>query len=210
MNPLRVRVELPDEPGSLAKLTTVLAGLGVDVASVDVLEVDGITVVDELVLRLPAGVGPRDVEEALHRAGAGEVLSTHAEVPRGDATVRAMELVTSVLIAPRGSDTAGQGLAKIAYADCGALLDISECAAFPLAQRARQHGVPICGRIAPEASPLPVPSGWLLWVTPAVADPVHIAVVARRMEVRFSATEAARLRAFVTLVETLQAPKISL
>src|SRR5689334_22000563 len=54
MNPLRVRVELADEPGALAGLTTALAGLGVDVASVDVLEVDGITVIDELVLRLPA------------------------------------------------------------------------------------------------------------------------------------------------------------
>ncbi|HEV7627193.1 MAG TPA: hypothetical protein VGO89_11910 [Streptomyces sp.] len=207
MDPLRVRVELADEPGALAGLTTALAALGVDVASVDVLEVDGITVVDELVLRLPADVGPRDVEEAVCRAGAGEVLSTHTDVPRGDATVRAIDLVASVLAAG-DADTAGRGLAEIAYADAGALLDLGEASRFPLAQRAREQGVPISGRAGPGVSPLAVPSGWVLWLTPAVQDPLHIAVVARRMDVRFSATEAARLRAFVTLLEKNQALRI--
>lgn len=209
MVPLRVRVELADEPGALAGLTTVLAGLGVDVVSVDVLEVDGITVVDELVLRLPADVGPRDVEDALRLGGAGEVLSTHIDAPRGDATVRALELVASVLNAPGDADAAGRGLAEIAYADAGAMLDLGEASRFPLAQRARDQGVPTCGRAGSDVSPLAVPSGWVLWLTPAVEDPMHIAVVARRLDVRFSATEAARLRAFVTLLENLRVLKIS-
>jgi hypothetical protein len=180
MDPLRVRVELADEPGALAGLTTALAALGVDVASVDVLEVD---------------------------AGAGEVLSTHMDAPRGDATVRAIDLVASVLAAG-DADTAGRGLAEIAYADAGAFLDLGEASRFPLAQRAREQGVPISGRAGPGVSPLAVPSGWVLWLTPAVQDPQHIAVVARRMDVRFSATEAARLRAFVTLLEKNQALRI--
>lgn len=204
MNTLRVRVELADEPGALAGLTTALAGLGVDVASVDVLEVDGIRVVDELVLRLPTDVGPKDVEEAVRLAGAGEVLSTHIDAPRGDATVRAIELVASVLAAG-DAGTAGRGLAEIAYADAGALLDLREASHFPLAQRAREQGVPISGRAGSGVSPLAVPGGWVLWLTPAVEDPLHIAVVGRRMDVRFSATEAARLRAFVTLLEKNQA-----
>lgn len=209
MDPLRVRVELADEPGALARLTTVLAGMGVDIASVDVLEVDGITVVDELVLRLPADVGPRDVVDALRRGGVGEVLSTHTDAPRGDATVRAMELVASVLTAPADPGAAGRALAAIAYADAGALLDLDDASPFPLAQRAREQGVPTSGRAGSDVSPLAVSGGWVLWVTPAVANPMHIAVVARRMDVRFSATEAARLRAFVTLLENHRAPKIS-
>jgi hypothetical protein len=208
MNPLRVRVELADEPGALAGLTGALAGLGVDVASIDVLEVDGFRVVDELVLRLPADVGPRDVEEAVRLAGAGEVLSTHIDAPRGDATVRAIELVTSVLAAPGDADMAGRGLAEIAYADAGALLDLGAASGFPLAQRALEQGVPISGRGGPGVSPLAVPSGWVLWLTPAVEEPLHVAVVARRVDVRFSATEAARLRAFVTLLEKNQALRI--
>lgn len=208
MEPLRVRVELADEPGALAGLSAALSGLGVDIASVDVLEVDGVTVIDELVLRLPAEVGPREVEEAVRLAGAGEVLSTHVDAPRGDATVRAIELLGSVLAAPGDADAADLGLAGIAYADAGALLDLDEALSYPLAQRALDQGVPVSGRAGSDASPLAVPSGWLLWLTPAVENPLHIAVVARRMDVRFSATEAARLRAFVTVLENNHALRI--
>jgi hypothetical protein len=209
MGLLRVRVELADEPGALAGLTSVLAGLAVDVASVDVLEVDGITVVDELVLRLPAEIGPKDVEDALRLAGAGEVLSTHVDAPSGDTTVRAIDLVASVLAAPADPDVAGRALAEIAYADAGAMLDLGDASRFPLAQRAHAQGVPTSGRAGLEVSPLAVPTGWVLWLTPAVENPRHIAVVARRMDVRFSATEAARLRALVTLIENNRALKIA-
>lgn len=203
MSPLRVRVELVDQPGSLAGVTAVLAGLGVDVASIDVLEIDGRTVVDELLLRLPPGVSGEEVKDALRLGGAVNVLSMHTETQRGDATVRAMELVASVLTAPGDADAPGRGLARVAYADVGALLDIGEAARFPLAQRTRRLGVPTVGRAGPDASPLAVSSGWVLFVTPSVAEPQCIAVVARSADVRFSATEAARLRAFVTLLEEM-------
>lgn len=203
MNLLRVRVELVDEPGALAGLTAALAGLGVDVASVDVLEVDASTVIDELMLRLPPDVSARDVEDALRMGGAVDVLSSHVDSPRGDATVRALELVSSVLTAPGDADAPGRGLARIAYADAGALLDAGEAARFPLAQRALEQGVPTSGRAGTDVSPLAVTSGWVLWLTPNIDQPQRIAVVARRMDVRFSATEVARLRAFVTLLETL-------
>lgn len=210
MNPLRVRVQLADEPGALAGLATALAGLGVDIASVDVLEVDGITVIDELVLRLPVDVGPRDVEQAVRRSGVGEVLSSHADATRGDATVRTIELVASVLAVPGDHDLVDRGLAEIAYADAGTLLDLEEAVSFPLARRALEQGVPISGRGGPEPAPLSVAGGWVLWLTPAVEHPLHVAVVARRLDVRFSATEAARLRAFVTLLEKNQALRISM
>lgn len=203
-----MRVELADEPGALAALTTALSGLGVDIASVDVLEVDGITVVDELVLRVPAGVSPRDVEAAVRLGGAGDVLSTHIAAPRGDAVVRAIELLASVLAVPGDAEAADRGLAGIAYADAGALLDLDEALSYPLAQRALDQGVPISARSTPDASPLAVSSGWVLWLTPAVENPLHIAVVARRVDVRFSATEAARLRAFVTLLENNHVQRI--
>jgi hypothetical protein len=43
----------------------------------------------------------------------------------------------------------------------------------------------------------------VLWVAPQLPDPRRLAVVGRHSGVRFSATEAARLRAFATLLETL-------
>lgn len=203
MDPLRVRVELADQPGALAGVTSALAGLGVDVASVDVLEVDGSTVVDELLLRLPRGITARDVEDALRLGGALEVLSTHDATPRGDATVRALELVSSALVSPADADACGRALARIAYADAAAVLDVGDAVRFPLARRARDHGIPTSGRAGPDASPLDLQAGWVLWLSPTVERPRHIAVLARRMDVRFSATEAARARAFVTLLEQL-------
>lgn len=131
------------------------------------------------------------------------MLSAHLDRPRGDATVRALDLVASVLTAPGDADTPGRGLAKIAYADAGALMDIGEAARYPLAQRAREQGVPTAGRAGADASPLGVGSGWVLWLTPTVESPQRIAVVGRRMDVRFSSTEAARLRAFVAMLERL-------
>lgn len=198
-----MRVELVDQPGALAGLTAALAGLGVDVASVDVLEVDGGTVVDELLLRRPPGVSTQEVEDALRLGGALDVLSSHVDTRRGDPTVRAMELVASVVTSPGDADAPGRTLAKVAYADAGMLLDVGEAARFPLAERALREGVPTSGRSGPDTSPLGVPSGWVLWVAPSVGRPQRVAVVARRLDVRFSATEAARLRAFATVLEEL-------
>jgi len=196
-----VRVELVDQPGALAGLTAVLAGLGVDVASVDVLEVDGTTVVDELLLRLPVGVGAGEVEDALRLGGALDVLSTKVDGPSGDATVRALELVTAMVDAVGEAEDPGRALARVAYADLGRLLTVDEAREYPLGRRALDSGAPASARAEPAASPLVAPSGWVFWVAPSVPRPRRLAVVARRLDVRFSATEAARLRAFTTLLE---------
>lgn len=203
MELLRIRTELVDQPGALAAVTAVLAGLQVDVAAVDVLEVDGTTVVDELLLRLPRDVDAGQVRDALRLAGAIEVLSMRADDARGDATVRALELVSATLSSPQEADAPGQALARVAYADFGRLVDVGEASGYPLARRALALGVPAAGRLGPEASPLALPTGWVLWVAPSVPEPGHLAVVVRRMDVRFSATEAARLRALATVLETV-------
>lgn len=203
MTTLRVRVELADIPGALAGLTTALASLSVDVASIDVLEVDGRNVVDEMLLRLPGGVEVSEVRDVLRVAGA-DILSIGEAAPTGDATVSAFDLARNVLTSPGVADAPGQALARIAYADAGALIDVAEAARFPLAQRAMEQGTPASGPAGPDTSPLAVPGGWVLWVAPQVEDVQRLAVVGRRLNVRFAATEAARLRAFVTLLEEVR------
>lgn len=203
MTLLRVRVEVADRPGALAGLTTALAALSVDVASIDVLEVDGSTVVDELVLRLPHDVTARDVWDVLRVAGAAEVLSSAAEGPSTDPAVSAIELVRSVLTDPGDADAPGRALARAAYADVGMWIESDAAARYPLAERALTTGVPATGAAGPDASPLALPSGRVLWVAPQVDAPHRLAVVGRRTGIRFSATEAARLSAFATLLDTL-------
>ncbi len=203
MTLLRVRVELVDAPGALAGVARARAGLGGGGAAVDVLEVDGRTVVDELLLRLPPSATAEDVEDGLRLAGAVEVLSTVQSKPIADAAVHAFELVRAVVAAPGEADAPGRALARAAYADVGALVEVGAAERFPLARRALEDGVPSSGRATPDASPLALPSGWVLWVAPQVPEPTRLVVVGRRLNVRFSATEAARVRAFGTLLETL-------
>ena len=203
MTVLRVRVEVADQPGALAALTTALASLGVDVASIDVLELDGSTVVDELVLRLPRGVTGGQVWDVLRVAGAARVLSSAAEGPAVDPAVAAIELARSVLASPGDAGAPGAALARAAYADVGQWLDVDDARRYPLAERALAAGVPASGPAGPDAAPLAVADGRVLWVAPALPEPHRVAVVGRRTGTRFSATEAARLRAFATLLETL-------
>ena len=119
---LRVRVEVADVPGALAGLTTALASLRVDVATIDVLEVDGRTVVDEMLVRLPAGVTPQEVRDVLRVAGA-DVLSCGTALLGADAAVTAFDLARSVLDSPpeaRGAARDGEaevGVGNRAEAD---------------------------------------------------------------------------------------------
>jgi hypothetical protein len=203
MTLLRVRVELVDAPGALAGVTAGLAALGVDVAAVDVLDVDGRTVVDELLLRLPQSTNAQEVEDVLRLGGAVDVLSIAPGNPSTDPAVAALELARGVLIAPGDADAPGRALARSAYADVGSWVDVGAASRYPLARRTLDEGVPASGRAHPDASPLGLPTGWVLWVAPQVPDPTRLAVVGRRLNVRFAATEAARVRAFATLLDVV-------
>lgn len=200
MKLLRVRVEVADVPGALAGLAGALASLRVDVASIDVLEVDGRTVVDEMLLRLPAGVTAQEVRDVLRAAG-GEVLSCSTAPSGADASVAAFDLARTAV--DQGPVVRGAALARVAYAEAGALLPAEAARAYPLGLRALEEGVPASGPGGVGAAPLPVRTGWVLWVAPQVPDPQHVAVVARPLNIRFSATEAARVRSFATLLEAV-------
>lgn len=203
MTMLRVRVEVADIPGTLAGITTALATLEVDVATLDVLEVDGRSVVDEMLLRLPRTVTAQDVRDVLRLAGA-DVLSSAPATSSTDPAVAAFDLARAVLGAAGDADAPGRALAQVSYADVGAMVEIGEAMRFPLARRALEQGVPATGAAGPDASPLAVGAGWVLWVAPQLPEPSRMAVVGRRLKVRFAATEAARLRALATLLEQLR------
>lgn len=203
MTLLRMRIELPDLPGALAGATGALAGLGVDVVALDVLEVDGTTVVDELLMRLPPGLPVDHVADALRMAGVLEVLSCRDGGPVSDPALLALDLArTAVASGGTGTDTA-RALARVGYADEAAVLDAATARSYPLALRALETGVPTSGRAGADAAPLPLERGWVVWVAPAVEAPQRVVVVGRRLDVRFSATETARLRAFAGLLEQL-------
>jgi hypothetical protein len=68
-------VELPDRPGSLGQVTTLLGRLGVDIRQMRVLGRDGTVATDEFVVSMPGPVIDRMLPELLEEIQGVRVLS---------------------------------------------------------------------------------------------------------------------------------------
>ena len=71
----RLLVELPDRPGSLGQVTTLLGRLGVDIQHVRVLARDGVCATDEFDVALPGAVIDRTLPVLLQEIEGVRVLS---------------------------------------------------------------------------------------------------------------------------------------
>jgi hypothetical protein len=72
----RVLVRLPDRPGSLGRITTLLGRLGIDIHQVRVLERDGLVATDEFVMAIPGPVIESCLVELLEEVDGVRVLGT--------------------------------------------------------------------------------------------------------------------------------------
>jgi hypothetical protein len=77
----RVLVRLPDRPGSLGRVTTLLGRLGIDIHQVRVLSRDGSAAIDEFVLALPGTVVRNCLAELLEEVDGVRVLSAGPVLP---------------------------------------------------------------------------------------------------------------------------------
>jgi hypothetical protein len=77
----RVLLRLPDRPGSLGRVTTLLGRLGIDIHQVRVLARDGVTATDEFVLALPGTVVRDCLAELLEELDGVRVLDAHPVPP---------------------------------------------------------------------------------------------------------------------------------
>jgi ACT domain-containing protein len=68
-------VRLPDRPGSLGQVTTLLGRLGVDIRQVRVLERDGGAATDEFVVAVPGPVVERTLPSLLEELDGIQVIS---------------------------------------------------------------------------------------------------------------------------------------
>jgi ACT domain-containing protein len=74
----RVTVELPDRPGSLGQVTTLLGRLGVDIREMRVLGRDGTVATDEFMVTVPGPVIDRMLPELLEEIQGVRVRSVEA------------------------------------------------------------------------------------------------------------------------------------
>ena len=96
----RARTVLPDEPGSLQRVTRAMARLDTNILSIHVHPVTG-GVLDEFVLSAPGNLGEQDLLEALHDGGgsSSRVWPTTA-LAMADGQTKALSLAARIAAAP--------------------------------------------------------------------------------------------------------------
>jgi hypothetical protein len=204
----RIRVELPDLPGALAKVATVVSELHGDVVSVDIHEVDGRNAVDEMVVEFLVGLDPSELGSALERTGAGKLLSCGPAPDQADSVVEALTWARDIVTAHAEDDT--RALARVLGEACPAaavwVASIDEGREIAAGRLALVRGLPVVQRAEEmpaalgETAPSPV---WLLAVTDGGQPTRHLAFVARPISLRFTASEVARVDALMTIQRAL-------
>ena len=200
----RLRIALPDRPGALGRIAHVVGALGGNVLTVDVQEVDGPSVVDELLVDLPDRVGPEDVAAALEAAGAGSLLTAKPGSDVPDQVVRALRWACALASAgPYGADDeVERAVAEVCGCSNVWLADIEQARMVEAGRLALARGKPVSHRTSePPASmgPVAAPEVWLLAVPDARLDPTRVALVARPLADRFTVSEVERVGAMLSL-----------
>ena len=197
------RMEFHDEPGMLAGLTAAVARCGADIVTVDVQELDGATVIDELVVETGPS-SPGALRAALLEAGALAVVSTSTAPRLTDAIVRCLDGIGALVgsLAEGAVEEAPlEQLRALCRADAATWVPVTEADEVSVAARVLAKGAP-----ASE----PEDEGWSLALPHPEEDPTAVYLVRRLGPMRFSATEVARLRAVLRLHRRLcPAPAVS-
>ena len=193
---MAMRIELPDEPYTLGRIATALGGLGANILHIDVHELDGNDVVDEIVIAGPESLSPGDVRAALLDAGARSVVSVPIVHRQMDALVRALtSLVTFVRDAGDASLLAV--VPTIVPTEAAAIERIDDLDEIDPSGRQLRWGTPAARAVG---------RSWVLAVPRVDRTPTPYDALVVRRAIRFSATEVARLRALLLLHSHLAAP----
>jgi hypothetical protein len=203
-----IRVELPDLPGALAKVATVVSELNGDVVAVDIHEVDGRNAVDELVVEFLTGLDPGELGTALERTGAGRLLSCSPASERADPVVEALGWARDIVAAPSGDDA--DALTRVLGEACPAaavwVAPIDDGREVAAGRLALVRGLPVVQR-AEEMPPgfgveAPGPV-WILALTDGGQPTRTLAFLARPISLRFTASEVRRADAIMAIQRAL-------
>jgi hypothetical protein len=205
MSRYRLRVELPDLPGALAKVATVISEHDGDVVSIDIHELDGQQAVDELVVEVLTELDSRALGAALERAGAGILLSCAPTSSRPEPVLDALGWARE-LAARCDPVTLGHILASACHSAKLWVAPIDDARDVAAGRLALARGVPLVQRSHDLPGPLAGRASsamWLLAVPDGQPDTRCIAFLARPGSLRFTASEVARVDALMSLYRTL-------
>ena len=192
---MAMRVELPDEPNTLGRIAGALGGLGANILHIDVHELDGNDVVDEIVIAGPASLSPADVRAALLDAGARTVVSVPIVHRQMDALVRTLSALVTFVRDPR-DDALLAMIPSIVSVEAVAIERIDDLDEVDPSGRQLRWGTPAARSVGGQ---------WVLAVPRVERTPTPFDALVVRRRIRFSATEVARLRALLLLHAHLDA-----
>ena len=205
MSRYRLRVELPDLPGALAKVATVISDLDGDVVSIDIHELDGHQVVDELVVEVLTDLDGRVLGAALEEADAGILLSCTPATARPEPVVEALGWARE-LAARNDPSTVGRVLAAACQSSKVWVAPIDEAREVAAGRLALARGAPLVQRshdLPEQLGGRPASTMWLLAVPDGQPHTRCIAFLARPGSLRFTASEVARVDALMALHRAL-------
>jgi hypothetical protein len=206
---VRLRVELADSPGSLARVAGVIAGHGGNITAVDVQRSHPATAVDEIVVDFPDDVELAHLRQAIADSGAATLLS-HQAARRVDPVVqllhRAVEVLQSPLSSPEEALTGA--LAELCSSPAVWVSTADEADQYETGRFAlKEHGaVTIRSREVPPPLRHALPEGevWLLAVPDLdLSGQPRVVFVARPLDLAFTATEISRIEALTLLYDEL-------
>ena len=205
MSRYRLRVELPDLPGALARVATVISEHDGDVVSIDIHELDGHQAVDELVVEVLTELDGRVLAAALEAADAGILLSCAPAAPRPEPVLEALTWARELAEA-NDAASVGRVLAAACHSAKVWVAPIDDAREVPAGRLALARGAPLVQRSHDLPEPLggrPASTTWLLAVPDAQPNARCIAFLARAGALRFTASEVARVASLMALHRSL-------
>lgn len=197
----QLRIELDDRPGALAAVAATLADAQVNILDIVIHEIEGATVVDELVVEAPDEWDLPSTREALDAIGA--YLLSSAEVrSREDPVITAIAWIEELVSAELHDNALATAVARAASASRACVLTADRARQVSAGRAALERGSPVVQRTAD--LPLQVASAgeslrWLLAVADDPESPSVVAFATRPLSLRFTSTEVARATALVRM-----------
>jgi hypothetical protein len=205
MSRYRIRVELPDLPGALAKVATVVADFNGDIVSIDIHELDGHQAIDELVVEVLTPLDSRVLADALEGVGAGTLLSCAPTKVGTEPVLDALTWAREIVQAPDDAALT-RVLATACHSSAVWVAPINEGREVAAGRLALARGAPLVQR----SMDLPERIGsramspmWLLAVPDGQPHPRSIAFLVRPGSLRFTASEVARVEALMAINRSL-------
>jgi ACT domain len=201
---IRLRISLPDRPGALGEVATIIAGHGGNITSVDVQFADAESAVDDLVVEFSMDPDLLQLRDDLATHGAATVMS-HQEAYSADPIVATLRRLVEVVDAGRADASAAlaDGVAELCSSPVVWISSAEEAAYYEAGRFAIEHKAAVTIRKTQLPEHLAERLHGEVWLL-AVFDPQGLAqgrvvFVARSIGNPFTATEIGRIEVLAAL-----------